>query len=237
MVPSSFMTSQMTPAGARPREPRQIHGRLGLSGAHQHSAFAGTEGENVAGAGEVGRAAGGVDGGEDGAGAVGRGDSGGDALARIDSLGEGGAEGRGIVRAHQREPQVVAAFGREGQADEAAAVGGHEIDDFGSDLLGGDGEIAFILAVFVVHHDENAAGANLFNGFGNGDEGHALIVTGRAPPNTRDHAFAGQFVAAALPGVTRRPCRDLPVQARRRRDRPQRLPRIRPGCTRDRKCR
>ena len=38
---------------------------------------------------------------------------------------------------------------------------GHEVDGFGRDLLGGHGEVAFVLAVLVVDDDDHAAGANL----------------------------------------------------------------------------
>ena len=50
------------------------------------------------------------------------------------------------------------------QADQAAAVLGHEVDDFGRDFFGGDGEVAFVLAIFVVDDHEHAAGANLLDG-------------------------------------------------------------------------
>ena len=40
MVPSSFMISQITPAGVEPGHARQVHRGLGLAGAHQHAAFA-----------------------------------------------------------------------------------------------------------------------------------------------------------------------------------------------------
>src|ERR1039457_134485 len=49
---------------------------------------------------------------------------------------------------------------------------GHEIDDLGRHLFGGNGEVAFVLAVLVVHHDQDAPGADFFDGLGYGDEGH-----------------------------------------------------------------
>ena len=70
MVPSSFITSQMTPAGGEPRQPRQVHRALGLAGAHQHPALAGAQREDVAGPGQVLRPAFVAHRGEDGVGPV-----------------------------------------------------------------------------------------------------------------------------------------------------------------------
>ena len=53
MVPSSFMISQITPAGVKSGEARQIHRRLGLAGAHQHAAFARAQRKHVAGPRQV----------------------------------------------------------------------------------------------------------------------------------------------------------------------------------------
>jgi hypothetical protein len=44
-------------------------------------------------------------------------------------------------------------------------MSGHEIDDFGRDLFGGDGEVPFVLPVLIVHHHQDAPGADLFNRF------------------------------------------------------------------------
>src|SRR5688572_11060450 len=55
---------------------------------------------------------------------------------------------------------MVQAFGRQRQAHQAAAVAGHEIDRLGRDLGGSHGQIALVLAVLVVHHDDHPAGAN-----------------------------------------------------------------------------
>ena len=53
MVPSSFMISQMTPAGLQPGQARQVDRALGLAGAHQHAARPGPQREDVAGADQV----------------------------------------------------------------------------------------------------------------------------------------------------------------------------------------
>ena len=69
------------------------------------------------------------------------------------------------------EAEVVGALLGEGEADEAAAVAGHEVDGFGGDELGGEREVAFVFAVFVVDDDNHAAGLNLFEGAGDVGEG------------------------------------------------------------------
>ena len=38
IVPSSFMISQITPAGVRPGQPREVDRGLGLAGALEHAA-------------------------------------------------------------------------------------------------------------------------------------------------------------------------------------------------------
>ena len=43
----------------------------------------------------------------------------------------------------------------EREADEAAPVRGHEVDGLGRDLLGGDAEVALVLAVLVVDEDDH----------------------------------------------------------------------------------
>ena len=49
----------------------------------------------------------------------------------------------------------------ERQADEAAAVLGHEVDGLGRDLLGGHDEVALVLAILVVDEDDHLAGADV----------------------------------------------------------------------------
>jgi len=71
--------------------------------------------------------------------------------------------------------QRVARLRREGQADQAAP-GGHEVDDFGGDLFGRDGKVAFVFAVFIVYHHQNAAGADLVDSLGMDTKGISYIM-------------------------------------------------------------
>ena len=78
----------------------------------------------------------------------------------------------------QRQMQRVAAFRRQRQADQPAAVRGHKIDRFRGDELGRHGEIAFVFAVFVVDHYHHAPGAELLDRFRDGCEWHRGLVSG-----------------------------------------------------------
>jgi hypothetical protein len=156
--------------------PGEVDGGFGLAGADEDAAFAGAEGEDVAGAGEVLGSGAGRDGDLDGVGAVGGGDAGGDAFAGLDGLSEGGAEAGGVVLRHGAEAESVGTFFGESEADEAAAVFGHEVDGFGRGELGGEGEVAFVFAVFVVDDDDHAAGLEV--GDGGGDGGEACVLVG-----------------------------------------------------------
>ena len=68
-----------------------------------------------------------------------------------------------VVRHHHREPELLEALLREREADQAAAVAGHEVDGLGRHLLGGDAEIALVLAILVVDEDHDAAGADVLD--------------------------------------------------------------------------
>ena len=48
------------------------------------------------------------------------------------------------------------------EADQAARVGRHEVDVLGRDELGGEHEVALVLAIFVVDEDHHLAGADVF---------------------------------------------------------------------------
>ncbi len=66
---------------------------------------------------------------------------------------------------------MVEALLGHGEADQAASMLGHEVDGFGRDLLGGERDVAFVLAVLVVDDDDHAAGADLLDGSGNVGKG------------------------------------------------------------------
>ena len=62
-----------------------------------------------------------------------------------------------LVGHHGGSPSSSQPLRRQAQADQAAAVRGHEVDGLGRHELGGDGEVALVLAVLVVDHDHELA--------------------------------------------------------------------------------
>ena len=145
-------------------EARQVDGRLGVAGALQHAAVLGIEGIDVAGASEglglrrrVGQRA-------DRRGAVLDRHSGRAALEFVDGHREGGAEHRGVVVYLPRKVKLGATLERDRGAQHAARVLEHEVDVFGRDFLGGDDEVALVLAVLVVDHYHEFAVAEVLEG-------------------------------------------------------------------------
>ena len=138
-------------------EAGEVDGGLGLARALQHAARARAQREDVAGLDEVARPHGGIDGDLDRVRAVGGRDAGRDALARLDRDREGRLVRRLVVRDHHAQPELVAALRRERQADQPAAVRGHEVDGLGRDVLGGHAEVALVLAVRGVDDDDHAS--------------------------------------------------------------------------------
>jgi hypothetical protein len=59
------------------------------------------------------------------------------------------------------------------QADQSAAVLGHEVDGLWRDEVGRQDEIAFVLAVLLVDKDDHAAGGQFGHQLGNGGDGHS----------------------------------------------------------------
>jgi hypothetical protein len=84
--------------------------------------------------------------------------SGGYTLGRLDGQRKVGAMRAVGVAHHERQTQLVAAFARQGQANEAAAIARHEVDVFGAHALGCHDEIALIFAILIVHQHRHLAG-------------------------------------------------------------------------------
>ncbi len=78
----------------------------------------------------------------------------------------------GAVRgAHQAQAQLLDAGAGEREADQAARMAGHEVDRLGGGELGGDDEIALVLAVLVIDQDEHPPGPRLLDELLDGGEG------------------------------------------------------------------
>ena len=161
MLPSSRHDLADHARRVQPGEAGDVDRRLGMAGADEHAAVARDQREDVARRDDMLGALAGVDRDRDRAGAVGGGDAGGDALARLDRGGEGGFEAGAVGAAHRLQAELVDPLAGQRQADQAAAVLGHEVDRVGRRHLRRDDEVALILAVLVVDQDEHAAVARL----------------------------------------------------------------------------
>jgi hypothetical protein len=58
---------------------------------------------------------------------------------------------------------MIKPFFGHGQANQASTVPGHEVNGFGRDFSSGQREVTLILAVLVVHYDDHAPSAKLFD--------------------------------------------------------------------------
>ena len=176
MVPSSRMISQITPEGLRPASREMSHAAsvwpartsTPPSRARSGKTWPGVTMSALPLLPSIATA--------DGAGAVGGGNAGGDALARLDRDGEGGFVAGAVVPAHQVEAELLDALAGQRQADQAAAVRGHEVDRIGRRHLRRNDQVALVLAVLVVDQDVHAAVARLVDDLLDRDEHRAVVV-------------------------------------------------------------
>jgi hypothetical protein len=157
------------------REPGHVDRRLGMAGADEDAAIARDKRKDVARCHDVLPPLGGIDGDRDSTRAVRRRYAGRHAFAGLDRNGEGCFVAGAIGTAHQIEAELLDARPREGEADQATTVRGHEVDRVGSGHLRRNHEVALILPVLVVDENEHAAIAGLVDDlFGAGESGAAF---------------------------------------------------------------
>jgi len=164
-VPSSLRISQITDAGSNPGKTGQVAAGFGVAGAHQHAAGLRAQRENVAGLDDVAGLGIAFDRGLDGDGAVGRRNAGGHACRGFDRHGERGAVRRLVVGDHLLQAELAAARVGQRQADQAAAVLGHEVDRVRGGEFGSHHQVALVFAVFFVDQYDHAAGLEFFDDF------------------------------------------------------------------------
>lgn len=136
---------------------------LGLTGAHQDAAASGAQRKDVAGADDVAGGGLGVNRRFNGSGAVSRRDAGADAGAGFNADGETGAVRRLIVGHHHRQAQLINNIRAHGQANQAAAVGGHKVDGLRGHHLCRHAEIALVFAVLVVNQNDHLSGFDVLH--------------------------------------------------------------------------
>ncbi|OIQ64446.1 hypothetical protein GALL_540040 [mine drainage metagenome] len=185
--------------GFQPGERGEVAARFGMAGAHQHTAFGGHERKDVARLNDVAglgvarhcrlhRAR-----------AIGGGNAGCHAFGSFDGRSERGAVRRAVVLHHMPQAELGAALSGEGQADQPACMGGHEVDRLRGDMLGGEHQVALVLAVFLIDQDDHAPGLELGDDVGNWGQGH-----GAAGLRKTRHCRSG---SALLPPVRTRSAR------------------------------
>ena len=104
-----------------------------------------------------------------------------DPAPRVDRYRERGAERRAVLAHHHRDAELVAPVLGERETDEPAPVRRHEVDVLGGDAVGGDAEVALVLAILVVHEDHHATGAEGVERFLDGHDGAALLPRSHSP--------------------------------------------------------
>ena len=85
---------------------------------------------------------------------------------------------RAVRARHQLEMQLLGALRRQREADQPAAMLGHEIDGVGRRHLRRDDEVALVLALLGVDQNEHAAVARILDHLLDG--GEELMVVGLA---------------------------------------------------------
>ena len=163
-------------ARIHPGDLREIDARFRLSGALEHSTLFRAQRKDVTRTREIVRTRLRIDRRAHRFSAIGRGDSRRDPAPRFDRHRERRAVRRRVVLHHQRQIQLFASLFRQREADQSAAVFGHEVDRIRRDLLRGDAEIAFVLAIFVVDDDHELAAAIEVRGFLDRCKWHGVIT-------------------------------------------------------------
>ena len=149
------------PGRLEPRQTGQVDRAFGLSRAHQDAAIAGAQRKYVAGGNQIlwfGFICNCI---ENGLSSIGGGNAGANAGGGVHRYRKRSAERRGVVRHHHRDTQLSDALFGERQTDQPTAMGRHKINCFRSDFLGSHAEIAFVLAVFIIHQNDHLTAANI----------------------------------------------------------------------------
>ena len=181
--------------GREAGQPGEVDRCLGVPAAHQHAALAVAQREHVARAGELPRLGRGVGQRPRGAGAVGGADPGGDAVAGVDGDRVGRAQLVLVVGRHQRDLEPLEHVARHRHADDAAGVADGEGHQLGGRLRGGEDDVALVLPVLVVHHDDGLAGGDVGDGLLDGVEAHAVV---RAHADTASVLRSGSVVSTTV---------------------------------------
>ena len=158
----------------------EVDGGLGVAGPLEHAALAGHQRVDVAGAGQVAGPGGRVAQRLHGGAAVVGGDAGGGAVAEVDGDEERGALALGVLHHHRRQVELGGPLGGDRRAEVARGVVEEERDALRRGELGRHDQVALVLAVLVVDHDEDLAAGERRHGVLDPSEGHVRHPSRRA---------------------------------------------------------
>jgi hypothetical protein len=146
-------------------ESGKIHSRFSMSNALEDSAFPGTKRRHVPRTAQVGWHGLRIHGNTNGLGAILGAYTSSNAkfLVSIDADCESGPVLVGVVFGLLGQLELVGAGARQGEADPSTCLPDHEIDHFGRHELRRANEIALILAILVIRHDDQLAGLDVGN--------------------------------------------------------------------------
>jgi len=148
----------------------EIDRGLGVAGALQDAPGFGPQRENVPGLHEVVTHRGGISHDLERSGAIGGADSRRDPRRGIDADLEVRAKAVLVVLHHFLDAELLQPLLGGWRANKAATMLGHEIDGLGRCMLRGHDQIALILAIRIIDHDDHLAGADVRNNGINGVE-------------------------------------------------------------------
>ena len=186
------MISQMTPAGVSPASRARSTAASVWPAAHQHAAVPRRSGETWPGRSRSCGVVAGSIAAEHRRRAIGGRDPGAGLAARVDRARTSPSRAPRSYRHGERNLQRVEPLRRHRQADQAAAVRHHEVDDVRRDLLGRNREVAFVLPILVVDDDHEAAVADGGNRLLDGREQAAT------PPRDAERARGATYGNARL---------------------------------------
>ena len=149
----------------KPGHASQVHASFGMPGAPQHTQILRVQRidmprtAKVAGLGvRVGQS-------PDGSRTIGGGYPRSTAFQFVNRHGERGAQHRGVVFHLMRQFQFLAAGNGNRRAKHSPGMFQHEVDFLRGHFFGSNHQIAFVLAVFVIHHDKEFAFLEILDGF------------------------------------------------------------------------
>jgi len=207
------------PGRLQTRHPGQVDGRLSVTGATQHATVLCAQRHHMAGLGEVIGNTRWIRQQSHRGSAVRSRNTCSHTMSGVDSDGIGGAVLVLVDRIHRQQAQPVADIAIERNAQITRGVPDHESDQFGCGLLGGEDQIAFILAILIIDDNDGLTRSDVGNRPFDGVQSHhrcRLPVTRLTknsvgmPGNTAGFSMNHQkwpVKTSARPGIARRTSR------------------------------